>query len=101
MQKFSLTTLGCKVNQYDGNVLARLLRNNGYSPAAGEERPDLVIINTCCVTNTAMRKCRQAIRKALRRVPEAAVLIAGCYSDYDGREIQKLLDKWVEISPLR
>ena len=87
---YSITTLGCKVNQYDGSAIAQALANAGFGPAPAGQRPDLAVINTCCVTTTAMRKSRLAIRRALRREP-AAVLVCGCYSDYDGPALRNLL----------
>ena len=98
MARFSITTLGCKVNQYDGACLAQTLAEAGLQLAGpglshGEHAtPDLVVINTCCVTATAMRKSRQRIRRAVRAAPDAAVIVAGCYSDYDARRIATLLD---------
>lgn len=91
MQRFSLTTLGCKVNQYDGSAVATILRRMGWSGAEGSGQADLVVINTCCVTTTAMRKSRQAVTKACRDSPGAAVLVVGCYGDYDHQRIGKLL----------
>jgi len=91
--RFAITTLGCKVNQYDGQALAAALRSAGFLPADRDAGGpvDLVVVNTCCVTTTAMRKSRQAIRRALRRSPAAAVLVAGCYADYDAQRIRALL----------
>ena len=61
-------------------------------PAGGKQiAADLVVINTCCVTSTAMRKSRQAIGRAVRKSPKAAVLVIGCYSDYDKAAITRLL----------
>jgi len=93
MLRYALTTLGCKVNQYDGAALAAALRRKGFRPAGPDPRPtvDLVVINTCCITSTAMRKSRQAIRRALRDAPGANVLVVGCYCDYAPEAIGALL----------
>jgi threonylcarbamoyladenosine tRNA methylthiotransferase MtaB len=93
VKQFIITTLGCKVNQYDGQALAAALGRSGLTAAdrRSGQAADLIVINTCCVTATAMRKSRQAIRKALRAAPNAAVLVMGCYADYDGRRIADLL----------
>ena len=80
---YSITTLGCKVNQYESGALAATLRAAGLQPAPGGQQADLVVVNTCCVTRTAMRKSRQAIRRAIRASPGAAVLVVGCYADYN------------------
>ena len=91
MQRFSVTTLGCKVNQYDGNAIATLLRRAGWVQVPPGEPADLTVVNTCCVTASAMRKTRQAIRRVIRKSPGAAALVFGCYSDYDAERILRLL----------
>lgn len=93
MPTFKITTLGCKVNQYDAQAAAALLVAAGLTPAqaAGGAGIDLVVIQTCCVTAAAMRKSRLAIRKALRQAPAADVLVLGCYSDYDSSGIRQAL----------
>lgn len=96
MLRYALTTLGCKVNQYDGAALAAVLRRAGLAPASpargrASSHADLVVVNTCCVTATAMRKSRQAIRRAARGAPGAAVLIVGCYCDYQPEAVRKAL----------
>ncbi len=91
MLRFSITTLGCKVNQYDGCAVAATLRRAGMEAAQSSDQPALVVVNTCCVTTTAMRKSRNAIRRAVRQAPNAAILVTGCYSDYDADRIRKLL----------
>ena len=89
--RFSITTLGCKVNQYDGGAIAAALTNAGLAPAKIGCPAELVVINTCCVTAAAMRKSRQAIRRAIRLANEPVALVAGCYSDYDGQRIAEVL----------
>jgi threonylcarbamoyladenosine tRNA methylthiotransferase MtaB len=91
MIRFSITTLGCKVNQYDGAALSANLTRAGLAQAGPNDQPDLVIVNTCCVTASAMRKSRQTIRKQLRGNANAAVLVTGCYSDYDTEAIIRIL----------
>ena len=91
MTTFKITTLGCKVNQYDSAALTDKLQQAGLSPADTDAQPDLVIVNTCCVTASAMRKSRQAVRKQLRDNTDATVLVTGCYSDYDTDAINQAL----------
>jgi len=91
MARFSITTLGCKVNQYDSAALASRLCCAGMVPAEADNHPDLVVINTCCITKRAMRKSRQTIRRKLRGNTNAVVLITGCYSDYDTEAIDQVL----------
>ncbi|MBI5722643.1 MAG: MiaB/RimO family radical SAM methylthiotransferase [Planctomycetes bacterium] len=96
MTLFSITTLGCKINQYESAALSSRLKALGLEQfeapgiKAGR-RPDLVIINTCCVTATAMRKSRQAIRRLVRSAAGSFALVIGCYATYDGRQAGKIL----------
>jgi threonylcarbamoyladenosine tRNA methylthiotransferase MtaB len=92
MLRFAITTLGCKVNQYDGQALSSALEAAGWAQAPAHAPADLLVINTCCVTASAMAKSRYAIRRAVRNRPDAAVFIAGCYSDYDQMQLRKMLD---------
>ena len=91
MLTFTLTTLGCKVNQYDSAAMAEALATEGFQPASPGEPADLVVVNTCCVTATAMAKSRQQIRRAIRRAPHARVLLTGCYADYDPEKLAGIL----------
>jgi threonylcarbamoyladenosine tRNA methylthiotransferase MtaB len=71
-------TLGCKVNQYDSQAMLEAFLAAGYKQAAFEDAADVYVINTCTVTGTGDKKSRQAVRRALRRNPAAAVVVAGC-----------------------
>ena len=91
MTRFTLTTLGCKVNQYDGRAVAGTLEAMGLVEVpSGDGQADLVVVNTCCITSVAMRKARQALRQAIRRSPGAGVLVTGCYADYAGARLARL-----------
>ncbi|NLJ33534.1 MAG: tRNA (N(6)-L-threonylcarbamoyladenosine(37)-C(2))-methylthiotransferase MtaB [Firmicutes bacterium] len=73
-------TLGCKVNQAEGESMKRLFRDRNYKVVDFKEAANVVIINTCTVTHLAARKSRQAIRQARRLNPKAVVAVVGCYS---------------------
>ena len=60
--KYIITTLGCKVNQYETQAIETMLRERGHVPAGEGEMADAVIINTCAVTAESGRKSRQAVR---------------------------------------
>ncbi|MFO8008951.1 MAG: tRNA (N(6)-L-threonylcarbamoyladenosine(37)-C(2))-methylthiotransferase MtaB [Candidatus Brocadiia bacterium] len=79
-QTYRIETLGCKANLYDSRRLAEALEGAGLRPAAGDEAPDLCIVNTCTVTATADRKSRQQAARLARRFPDARVLVTGCYA---------------------
>jgi len=88
---FSITTLGCKVNQYEAAAVATSLEQAGLRRRAFGQRVDLLVVNTCCVTRSAMRKTRQALGRALRSAPDAVVLVTGCYCDFDPERIRRRL----------
>lgn len=89
MNKFNIITLGCKVNQYESEVIARELESEGWVPANDNETADICIINTCTVTQKASMQSRQAIRQAIRSNPEGRVLVTGCYAQTEPDQIKK------------
>ena len=80
MLKAVVFNLGCKVNQYECDVLVSELRNLGYQTAEDLEYADLYVINTCAVTNEAERKSRQIIARIKKFNPDAEIIITGCAS---------------------
>jgi len=78
MKTFSIETLGCKVNQYESQQIRELLESLGLQQIQTSQRPDLVVINTCCVTHTASAKSRQYIRKARKLSPDSTITVCGC-----------------------
>lgn len=80
MKRASLHTLGCRLNQAETAVLAARLRRDGYHVVEFGEPTDLLILNTCAVTEEAERTCRYVIRKTLRHSPDAFVAVTGCYA---------------------
>jgi threonylcarbamoyladenosine tRNA methylthiotransferase MtaB len=80
MKTFAINTLGCKVNQYESQQIRELLERLGLHQVETADEPDLVLVNTCCVTHTASAKSRQYIRKAQKLNPHANIVISGCLS---------------------
>jgi threonylcarbamoyladenosine tRNA methylthiotransferase MtaB len=78
MKTFSIITLGCKVNQYESQQVRELLERLGLRKPEPFEKPDLVVLNTCCVTHTASSKSRQYIRRIQKLTPDAALVVCGC-----------------------
>ena len=78
MKTFRLQTLGCKVNQYESQQIRQALENSGMTTVHPAQKPDLVVINTCCVTHIASSKSRQAIRKTQKANPGSTVIVTGC-----------------------
>ena len=87
MRTFSIYTLGCKVNQYESAQIAQLLEELGLSAAVSGEKPDLAVINTCCVTGTASAKSRQYIQRALKANPAGVRVVCGCLPAMNSREM--------------
>jgi len=76
----AITTLGCKVNQYDSEAMMALFRRAGYRLVDFEDAADIYIVNTCTVTGRGAAKSRTLIRNAIRRSPLAVVAVTGCYT---------------------
>ncbi|MDY6854791.1 MAG: tRNA (N(6)-L-threonylcarbamoyladenosine(37)-C(2))-methylthiotransferase MtaB [Thermodesulfobacteriota bacterium] len=90
MKKIALSTLGCKVNQYDSAVIRGLLESNGYTFVPFSQKADVYIINTCTVTNKADYQSRQLIRRSHRLNPDALIIVTGCYSKRAPLEIKEI-----------
>lgn len=83
-------TLGCKLNYSETSALARLFESNGYLPVKFEEEADIYVLNTCSVTEQADRECRKIVRQAMRRQPDAFVVVTGCYAQLKPQEIAEI-----------
>ena len=90
MPTAALITFGCKVNQYDTQSMQETVRRNGYTVVDENESADIYFINTCTVTHIADQKARQAIRRAIRKNPDAKVLVTGCYAESGRKEIEAI-----------
>ncbi len=83
-------TLGCKVNQYDTQILREALARKGYKEVPPESQAELYIVNTCAVTSTSERKSRQEINKTIRMNPGAEVVVTGCYAKADPAALSQI-----------
>jgi threonylcarbamoyladenosine tRNA methylthiotransferase MtaB len=90
MKRASLHTLGCRLNQAETTVLAARLRRDGYRVVEFGEPTDLLIVNTCSVTEEAERTCRYVIRKTLKHSPDAFVAVTGCYAQTGVRALRTI-----------
>lgn len=79
--KACVLTLGCKVNAYESELMKESLKNNGYEIINEEKSADVIIINTCTVTNQADSKSRKIIRHARRENSEAIIVVCGCSAE--------------------
>ncbi len=80
MTKVALHSLGCKVNAYETEAMAKMFEEHGYEIVPFREGADIYIINTCTVTNIADRKSRQMLHKAKKMNQDALVVAVGCYA---------------------
>lgn len=80
-------TMGCKLNQYDSEMILTQFRSNGYVESSSVRDADLIVINTCAVTEIAERKGRAAVRAALRSNQRAQVIATGCMAERAPNEL--------------
>jgi len=89
-KKASFYTLGCKLNFSETSSIARRLEDVGFERVEFTENADLVVINSCSVTAEGDKKTRNIIRQAVRKNPEAVVVVTGCYAQLQPETIQKI-----------
>ncbi len=89
MKKVFITTLGCKVNQYESESFKAGFEDAGLTIAGKNEPADIVIINSCTVTGNASAQSRQTIRKMARNNPDAKIIVTGCYAELAAEELAK------------
>lgn len=83
-------TFGCKLNFAETSTIARMLAQRGIMRVHEGDTPDLIVVNTCSVTELADKKCRQTIRAFHRRYPDAAIVVTGCYAQLKAPEIERM-----------
>ncbi len=88
--KFTIYTFGCKVNQYESNMMKEQLLHHNFSYTPNIEEADIFIVNTCTVTNTADQKCLKLVRRLLRKYPTKVSAIVGC-------SVQNNLAKYADL----
>lgn len=110
MATFRMITLGCKVNQYETELVAEGLGRAGFREATEGEQADLCVVNTCTVTAEGALKSRKAIRQLAKGNPDAQIVVMGCYATMaedvvaelpgvtevltDKRQIPEFLARW-------
>lgn len=87
--KVAFKTLGCRLNQYETDALAAQFKGNGYEVSEQEEGADVVVVNTCTVTNQSNHKSRYVISHAGRLNPNARMVITGCMAESHASQLQK------------
>jgi len=88
--RIRLETIGCRLNIGEIEALARSFAARGHRVVAAGEPADLCVLNTCTVTGLAARKSRQLIRQVRRALPDAAVVVTGCYAEMARDAVREL-----------
>lgn len=83
-------TFGCKLNFAETSTIASMLEEKGIARVKPGEVPDIVVVNTCSVTELADKKCRQTIRAFSRKWKDAAIVVTGCYAQLKPDEVAEL-----------
>ncbi len=77
-----IVTFGCRLNSYESEVMSEHARNAGLE--------DAIIINSCAVTNEAVRQARQTVRRLKRENPDAKIIVTGCAAQIDPQMFDKM-----------
>ncbi len=85
--KIGICSLGCKVNIYEAEFVANILKENNYEIVDFEDKADIYIINTCSVTNESDKKSRKMINRARKNNKDAIIIVMGCYSQLNADKI--------------
>lgn len=88
--KLRVATLGCKVNQYETELVRQGLQRAGFTDCSESETADVCIVNTCTVTSEGDAKSRQVVRRLNRQNPDARIVVMGCYATRAADEVSKL-----------
>ena len=88
--RIAFTTLGCKINQFETDVMQQDLLSRGNTVVPFDAEADVYVINTCTVTSKSDYECRRMVRSAVRRGNGAKVVVTGCYAETSPDEIKKI-----------
>jgi threonylcarbamoyladenosine tRNA methylthiotransferase MtaB len=89
-KKVAFHTLGCKLNFAETSTISRSFPEDKFERVQAGAKADIYVINTCSVTDTADRKCRQAIKRFINRAPDAVIAVVGCYAQLNPEEISSI-----------
>ena len=88
--KIRFVTLGCKLNFAESSALGKELLLRGHQRASLHEVPDVCVVNTCSVTDTADHKDRQTINQLHRKYPNAIIIVTGCYAQLQPGQVSQI-----------
>ena len=90
IKKVAFKTLGCKVNQYETEIILNLFQDEGFQIVNFNQKADVYIINTCTVTKEADRKSKQMIRKAIGQNKKSKIIVTGCFAQSNYQDLKKM-----------
>ena len=88
--KFHIITLGCKVNAYESNYISESLVSNGFLFCDDIKDADIIIVNTCTVTDTSDKKSLKTVRRCRRENPNSLLVVCGCSVQYNSKLYEDL-----------
>ncbi len=89
-KRVAFCTLGCKLNFSETSNMSRLMVAAGFARVDADDVADVYVINTCSVTEESNRKCRQMIKRCVRRNAEAYIVVTGCYAQLEADEVAQI-----------
>jgi threonylcarbamoyladenosine tRNA methylthiotransferase MtaB len=89
-KKVAFHTLGCKLNFAETSTMSRSFPADKFERVPAGSKADIYVINTCSVTDSADKKCRQAIKKFIHLSPDALIAVVGCYAQLNPQEISAI-----------
>jgi len=89
-KRIAITTLGCKINQFESAAMTQALEQEGYSMVPFSETADVYVVNSCTVTAKTDAESRRLIRRAARMNPQARIVVTGCYAQMAGEKLLEL-----------
>lgn len=89
-KKVAFHTLGCKLNFAETSTISRSFPEEIFERVPANSKADIYVINTCSVTDSADKKCRQAIKKFISLSPDAFIAVVGCYAQLKPQEISSI-----------
>lgn len=90
MKRIAINTLGCKLNFAESSTVGRQFISKGFEIVPFHDKADIYLINTCSLSHRAERECRQIIRSAVKRSPDAYIIVFGCYSQLQPEQIASI-----------
>lgn len=90
--KINISTFGCKVNQYESEAILEMLLKKGYTKEHDFKQADIILINSCTVTNESDKKIKKFLHRVRRENPNAIIVLTGCMTQAASLEDLSLID---------